>query len=109
MRIGNLVAVDGGFTGRLQTIALDINLVLVPVEKSGGINPPDFRVVIGEGDSARDIGAGWSHVGKKVGAYVSVQFDDPMFARPVRAKLFHDDNGGHTLFWNRQPKRPVTI
>ncbi len=102
MRIGYLEARDSGYAGRLQTVALDMNIALVPVEKSEGTNPPD-------GDTARDIGAGWKHVGKKVGAYVSVQFDDPMFARPVRAKLFHDSGDGHILFWSRQPKRPATL
>ena len=105
MRIGYLKASDSGYAGRLQTVALDMNIALVPVEKSEGTNPPDFKVIVGDGDAARDIGAGWKHVGEKAGDYVSIQIDDPSFVQPLRANLFKGDDNGHVLVWSRPSRR----
>lgn len=79
MRIGTFIAADGGFAGHLQTLTLDIDLVLVPADPSDSGSAPDFRVIAGEGDEAREVGAGWKHVGEKAGDYVAIQIDDPAF------------------------------
>ena len=105
MRIGTFVTADGGYAGRLHTLTLDIDLVLVPVESSDSENAPDFRVIAGEGDEAREVGAGWKHVGEKAGDYVTVQIDDPAFIQPLRANLFKGENGGHVLVWSRPSRR----
>lgn len=107
MRIGTFVAADGGFAGHLQTLTLDIDLVLVPADASDSENAPDYRVIAGEGDEAREVGAGWKHVGEKAGDYVSVQIDDPAFVQPLRANLFKGENNGHVLVWSRASKRDV--
>lgn len=41
MRIGTFVSADGGFAGHLQTLTLDIDLVLVPADPSDSENAPD--------------------------------------------------------------------
>ena len=105
MRIGTFVAADGGFAGHLHTLMLDIDLVLVPAESSDSENAPDYRVIAGSNDKAREIGAGWKHVGEKAGDYVAVQIDDPMFVQPLRANLFQGDGNGHHLVWSRPSKR----
>ena len=105
MRIGTFIAADGGYAGHLQTLTLDIDLVLVPAEASDSENAPDFRVIAGEGDEAREVGAGWKHVGEKAGDYVTVQIDDPAFTQPLRANLFKSENGGHVLVWSRPSRR----
>ena len=105
MRIATFVAADGGYAGRLHTLTLDIDLVLVPAESSDSENAPDFRVIAGEGDEAREVGAGWKHVGEKAGDYVTVQIDDPAFIQPLRANLFKGENGGHVLVWSRPSRR----
>ena len=105
MRIGTFIAADGGFAGHLHTLTLDIDLALVPADPSDSENSPDFRVIAGEGDEAREVGAGWKHVGEKAGDYVSVQIDDPSFVQPLRANLFKGDDNGHVLVWSRPSRR----
>ena len=105
MKIGLFIAADGGFAGHLTTLTLDIDLVLLPVDASENDNAPDFRVIAGSDDEAREVGAGWKHVGEKAGDYVAIQIDDPMFVQPLRANLFKGENNGHVLVWSRQTKR----
>ena len=105
MRIGTFIAADGGYAGHLHTLSLDIDLVLVPAEASDSENAPDFRVIAGEGDEAREVGAGWKHVGEKAGDYVTVQIDDPAFIQPLRANLFKAENNGNVLVWSRPSRR----
>ncbi len=105
MKIGFFIAADGGFAGHLTTLTLDIDLVLLPVEVSGNDNAPDFRVIAGSDDEAREVGAGWKHVGEKAGDYVAIQIDDPMFVQPLRANLFKGENNDHVLVWSRLSKR----
>ena len=108
MKIGFFIAADGGFAGHLTTLTLDIDLVLLPVEVSGNDNSPDFRVIAGSDDQAREVDAGWKHVGEKAGDYVAIQIDDPMFVQPIRANLFKGENNGHVLVWSRPAKREAT-
>ena len=105
MRIGTFVAADGGFAGHLHTLMLDIELVLVPAESSDSENAPDYRVIAGSDDEAREVGAGWKQVGEKAGDYVSLQIDDPSFVQPLRANLFKDDGNAHVLVWSRPSRR----
>lgn len=105
MRIGTFMAANGGFAGQLHTLTLDIDLVLLPADLSDSENAPDFRVLAGAGDAARDIGAGWKQVGEKAGDYVSVQIDDPSFVQPLRANLFKGEDNGHVLVWSRPTRR----
>ena len=105
MRIGTFMAEDSGFTGHLHTLTLDIELVLVPADNSDSENAPDYRVIAGSDDRAREVGAGWKHVGEKAGDYVALQIDDPAFIQPQRANLFQGENGSHVLVWSRPTKR----
>ncbi|NBB24811.1 DUF736 family protein [Porphyrobacter sp. SLTP] len=105
MRIGTFRAADGGYSGQLRTLSLSIEISLVPADPSDSENAPDFRVVAGEDEDAREIGAGWKHVGEKAGDYVSVQIDDPSFLQPLRASLFKGDDNGHVLVWSRPSRR----
>ena len=105
MRIGTFVEQNGGYSGRLQTATLDIELAFVPAEPTGSENAPDFRVLAGSTDRACEVGAGWKHVGAKAGDYVAVQIDDPALARPLRANLFHGDGNQHVLVWSRPARR----
>ena len=105
MRIGTFVAADGGFAGHLHTLTLDIDLVLVPADPSDSENAPDYRVIAGEDDEAREIGAAWKHVGEKAGAYVAIHIDDPAFVQPLRANLFQGDGNEHVLVWSRLARR----
>ena len=105
MRIGTVVAADGGFAGPLHTLTLDIELVLVPAEPSDSEHAPDYRVIAGSGDEAREIGAAWKRTGEKAGDYVAIQIDDPLFVQPLRANLFQAESNGHVLVWSRPSRR----
>ena len=105
MRIGTFRAAGGGYSGQLRTLSLSIELSLVPADPSDSENAPDFRVVAGEDEGAREIGAGWKHVGEKAGDYVSLQIEDPSFVQPLRANLFKGDDNGHVLVWSRPSRR----
>lgn len=105
MRIGYFVKGDGGYAGHLHTLSLDIELALVEADKSDNESAPDYRVIAGSDDEAREIGAGWKHVGEKAGDYIALQIDDPAFIQPLRANLFKGDGNGFHLVWSRPSKR----
>lgn len=95
-----------GFTGRVQTLTLDRELVIVPAEGSDTENAPDFRVHRGDADGP-EIGAAWKRTGEKAGEYLSVLLDDPALPQPIRANLFRDDDAGASwsLHWTRPKPR----
>ena len=105
--IGQFSRTTSGYTGRVKTLALDAELVLVPVEQTDAENAPDYRVHLGSDEDGPEVGAGWKRTGEKAGEYVSLQLDDPTFGQPVRANLFQsaDDKSAWGLHWNRPPRR----
>lgn len=105
MRIGTFVAADSGFCGRLHTLTLDITLILEPACLSDSDNAPDYRVIAGDNDELREVGAAWKHRGEKAGAFVTLLLDDPAFVQPLRANLFQGDGNEHVLVWSRRSRR----
>ncbi len=105
--IGSFTRTTGGYTGRLRTLTLDVELTLVTLDKSDAENAPDYRIHLGEDTEGPEVGAGWKHSGKKAGAYVALLIDDPVFTQPIRANLFQADADGSTfhLLWNRRSRR----
>jgi len=109
-QIGQFTRTKSGYSGRVRTLSLDIELTVVPAEPSDAENAPDYRVHLGGEDGSEvgpEVGAAWKRTGERAGDYVSLQLDDPVFARPIRANLFQngDDKAAWGLHWNRQPKR----
>lgn len=105
MQIGTFIVTADGFTGRLSTLTIERDLVLVEADPSDRENAPDYRALTGSGEDAREVGAGWKRTGEKAGAYVAVQLDDPTFVRPLRANLFQGEGNSHVLVWSRPSKR----
>lgn len=105
--IGQFSRTTSGYAGRVRTLTIDAELVLVPAENSDAENAPDFRIHLGSDDDGPEVGAGWKRTGEKAGDYVSLQLDDPAFGHPIRANLFQsaDDKSAWGLHWNRPPKR----
>jgi uncharacterized protein (DUF736 family) len=105
-QIGQFTRSKSGYSGRIHTLSLDADLVLVPAEHSDTENAPDYRIHLGDGDGP-EVGAGWKRTGEKAGDYVSLVLDDPALTQPVRANLFQstDDKSVWILNWNRPPKR----
>jgi uncharacterized protein (DUF736 family) len=112
-QIGAFNRTKTGISGRIRTLALDAELVLIPVDKRDAENTPDYRVHLGDDDGHEvgpEIGAGWKRTGEKAGDYISLQLDDPSFGQPIRANLFQADDEGtaFALQWNRPPRRNET-
>ena len=104
--IGRFTRDNSGFAGRIHTLTVDRDLILVPAESSDAENAPDYRIHLGDADGP-EIGAGWKRTGEKAGDYVSLVIDDPSLTQPIRANLFQsgDDKSAWVLNWNRPPKR----
>jgi uncharacterized protein (DUF736 family) len=112
-QIGTFNRTKTGIRGRLRTLLLDAELVLVPVDKRDAENAPDYRIHLGDVDGSEvgpEVGAGWIRTGEKAGEYVSLQLDDPSFAQPIRANLFQANEAGteFDLLWNRTSRRHET-
>ena len=112
-QIGTFKRTKTGISGRIRTLALDAELVLIPVDKRDAENAPDYRVHLGDGDGAEvgpEVGAGWKRTGEKAGNYVSLHLDDPTLRQPIRANLFQANEAGtaFNLLWNRTSRRNET-
>lgn len=105
-QIGEFTRTKSGYSGRIRTLSLDLELTVVPAEPSDAENAPDYRVHLRDEDGP-EVGAGWKRTGERAGDYVSLQLDDPVFVQPIRANLFQsgDDKTAWGLHWNRPPKR----
>ncbi len=106
-QIGEFTRYATGYTGRIQTLTLDLEITITPAEPSEAENAPDYRLHHGAEEDAREIGAAWTRSGEKAGEYLAVLIDDPMLAHPIRAHLFQNgaDATSWSLHWNRPPKR----
>jgi uncharacterized protein (DUF736 family) len=106
-QIGQFTRTKSGYSGRVRTLTLDVQLALVPGEPSDAENAPDYRIHLGNDGDGPEVGAGWKRTGDKAGEYVSLLFDDPVFSLPIRANLFRSDadNASWSLHWGRPPKR----
>ena len=105
-QIGEFLRNQTGYSGRIQTLSLDLEIVIVEAEVSDTENTPDYRVHAG-GEDGPEIGAGWKRTGEKAGEFVSLQLDDPAFAQPIRANLFQNGNDrkSWSLHWSRPRDR----
>lgn len=110
-QIGSFRRDGAGFAGRIQTLTFDADVVLIPCAVSDAENVPDYRLHLRSVDGP-DVGAAWKRSGEKAGDYLSLELDDPLFARPIRASLFQtrqrDAEGGEALWqlhWSRARPR----
>src|SRR3546814_4315725 len=74
--IGQFSRTKSGYAGRVRTLSVDAEVVLVPADNSDAENAPDFRIHLGSDDDGPEIGAGWKRTGEKAGAYVSLKIDE---------------------------------
>ena len=95
--IGTFTAQNDGFTGTVRTLTLNVKVKLVPNDKGGSENAPDFRLQA----AGHDIGAAWRKVSKAERPYISVTLDDPSFPATVYARLIEEEGGTHNLIWSR--------
>lgn len=103
-QIGEFTRDATGYSGRIQTLTLDLEITITPVEPSEVENAPDYRLHHGAEDSAREIGAAWMRSGEKAGEYLAVLIDEPSrheertavwrSSRPMARTPGHQSSGG---------------
>lgn len=103
-QIGTFTKTKTGFSGRIRTLALDVELTIRPAEKSDADNAPDHRIFASDD---LEVGAAWRRSGEKAGDYLSIRIDDPIFTQPLHAALFQSEADPKiwNLMWNRPSKR----
>jgi uncharacterized protein (DUF736 family) len=104
--IGAFQKTRTGYSGRIRTLVIDTEVVLIPTKKSEAEKAPDFRIHLGDADGP-EVGAAWKEAGEKAGDYLSFQLDDPTLAQPIRANLFRsgEDETAWSLHWSRPKPR----
>ena len=96
--IGTFTTTKNGFTGQINTLALNIKARFERVENPSD-NGPQFRIFSGN----VELGAGWQKQAKETERdYLSVKLDDPSFAAPIYATLVEvEGQDGMQLIWSR--------
>ena len=95
--IATFTAQNGGFTGTLRTLILNVKVKLLPNEKASE-NAPDYRLQVVGG---AEIGAAWKKTSQAERPYLSVVLDDPSFPTAIYARLLEGEDGNHALLWTR--------
>lgn len=90
---------DGGYTGAIATLFLNVKSAQFRVNASENPAAPDFRIFAGHAE----LGAAWKH-SKDGRDYLSVKLDDPSLKSEINAILVQGDDDGFKLVWNRQRK-----
>lgn len=95
--IGTFTRTADGFTGRIRTLALDLEVIAVEQVKDHD-KAPDFRFYTG----GLEFGAGWNRTSQADRPYVSCKLDDPSLPQPLYASLVPSEKGkDHALIWSR--------
>ncbi|MCR6632604.1 MAG: DUF736 domain-containing protein [Magnetospirillum sp.] len=92
---------DGGWTGAIRTLTLDLKARFVPNDNKDSERAPAFRIFAGRSE----IGAAWTERsgGDTPRDYLSVRLDDPALPQPVTAALFAASDGQEAqLVWSRR-------
>lgn len=101
-QIGQFTRTPSGYSGHVRTLSLDIEVVLLPIERGEAENAPDFRIYLA-GDDGPEVGAAWKRTGERAGDYLALLLDDPVLPHPIHAYLFQagDDRSAWSLQWRR--------
>lgn|SRR5487761_273644 len=103
--IGTFIpAKDGGWIGRVRTLAINAKLRFVPNDNREGESAPAFRVFVGHSR----IGDAWAarSSGNPPKDYLRVRLDDPGLAAPLNAALFPAEDGRQArLVWKRRSEQ----
>ncbi|MDN7353313.1 DUF736 domain-containing protein [Acetobacter senegalensis] len=107
IRLGTFTRTTNGFFGQITTFLMEDDLSILPIEDPATENTPDYCVLRGLEDDAAQVGCAWARQGERIGLWLAVMIDDPLFARPLRARLLPDRDEHDTfhLVWNR-PRTP---
>jgi len=89
------------YKGRIKTVALTVNAVLVPNEKRTSDDAPLYRVKAAR--NGAELGAAWQKYAKDTDEpYLSLKIDDPSFPAPIYANLVQvEGEPDYQLIWSR--------
>ena len=108
-RIGVFTATANGYSGRLQTLTLDVELTLVPADAGDGENAPDYRIHRGAEPDGPEVGAAGSAPARRPATIISLLIDDPAFSQPIRANLFQAERERIGLQSALAPSEPSAL
>ena len=94
-------AKDGGWTGTIRTLTIDVKARFVPNDNRDSDRAPEFRVFAGRSE----LGAAWRErtSGENPRDYLSVRLDDPSLPEPISAAMFEAADGKTAqLVWSRR-------
>ncbi len=97
-------AKDGGWIGRIRTLAINAKVRFVPNDNRENDNAPVFRVFVGHSR----IGEAWTarSNGNPPTEYLRVRLDDPSLTEPLNVALFPTADGREArLVWNQRRDR----
>ena len=108
-QIGKFTREKSCFFGRIETLVIHRDIVLVPTENADAENGPDYRVhtaADGDAEPGAECGAAWKRTGERAGEFLALILDDPALPQPIRANLFRDDAVGiaWSLHWSRSSR-----
>lgn len=92
---------DGGWTGTIRTLTIDVKARFVPNDNRDSDRAPEFRIFAGRSE----LGAAWreSTSGENTRDYLRVRLDDPSLAEPISAAMFEAADGRTAqLVWGRR-------
>ncbi len=99
MKLANFTKTDdGGFTGQIKTLTLNVTIFLVPNEEKTQERAPDFRIT---SETGAECGAAWNEMSQEDKPYISIKLDDPALPDTIWANLSRDEEGNHFLYWDR--------
>lgn len=102
MNIGQVTPRDGGFIGKIATLALDAAIAFAPVNPTSE-RSPRFEV-LARNNAKRwvRIGALWEQTAREDGsAYLTGKLDDPSMAQPLYIAAFLQNDGSYNIVWSR--------
>lgn len=105
-QIGEFTRERTGYSGRIHTLSLDLDVAIVSAKASETENAPEYRVHVGNEDGP-EIGVGWKRSSERAGEFLTILLDDPTFLQPIRANLFQNgsDKTSWSLHWSRPRER----
>lgn len=97
MIIGTFKAQDGTYTGDLVTLTHRGKLTFKPATRGA-----DYTVTL----EGHEVGAAWNKKARdRDYSFLSVKLDSPFLPEPVHCALLPQDDGSHSLVWNRAPRK----
>jgi len=94
--------------GHINSLTLRFGILLVPTGEPESSNRPSYRMYAElAADTDVEVGAAWRKpLPNRGGSFLSLNFDDPSFDRPVNVAAFPDDTGeSYAITWRRRHDR----